>query len=156
MTVGVSSPLPTALSLPALLCEALIARAQAARSREICGFLAMDVDTPATIDDYPIANRAPDACQRFEMDPAEQIAAFKDMRARRQRMLAIYHSHPTTAAVPSIHDRAGHSYPGAAALIISPAARAPDQLRAWAIDARIARPIALYRSPAPNGEANLL
>ena len=37
----------------------------------------------------------------YMMDPAEQFNALKDMRKNSSRMIAIYHSHPHSAAYPS-------------------------------------------------------
>lgn len=131
------------LRLTHAICQALIAQARAAEDREICGFLACTSDRHGPITRYVIHNRACQAASRFEMDPAQQIAAFRAMRERGEQLIAIYHSHPTSPAIPSAHDLAGHSYPGVAALIISPHA-APDQrLRAWALNGAEAWPITL-------------
>jgi len=38
------------------------------------------------------------------MDPAEQFAVVKKCRRQGLKMRAVYHSHPTTSAYPSIED----------------------------------------------------
>src|SRR3972149_2592077 len=53
------------------------------------------------------------------MEPAEQFAAVKDMRAAGFDMLAIYHSHPATAARPSAEDIRLAFTPNIAYVIIS-------------------------------------
>lgn len=116
------------LDLPGPLADTLIAEARTAHGFEVCGFIA--VTTDGTTARYAIANRAPRPADRFDMDAAEQIAAFKQMREAGETLIAIYHSHPRGEAVPSAHDVQGHSYPDVAALIVAPEARAAT-LRAW-------------------------
>lgn len=139
--IGHSPPSP--LQLPAWLGDELVDAARNQPTQEICGFIACVPGAPDKTRRYPIRNHATDAWQRFDMDAGEQIAAFKSMRAHHETLLAIYHSHPSAPAEPSPQDLAGHSYPAAAALIISPAAAADRQLRAWALNQDPPRPIAL-------------
>lgn len=67
---------------------------------------------------------------RFTMDPAQVIAAFKEMRTTGLELGAIVHSHPAGAAVPSPTDVREAYYPDAVALIVSFAEGKPE-LRAW-------------------------
>jgi proteasome lid subunit RPN8/RPN11 len=53
------------------------------------------------------------------MDPHAQIAAMSAMHQCGETMLGIYHSHPTTPALPSPRDLAEAAYPGVAYVIIS-------------------------------------
>lgn len=126
------------LVLPISLGERLIADARLAGGAEICGFIASAARTPATR--YRVANRAVRTVDRFDMDPADQIAAFRHMRESGLTLDLIYHSHPRGEAEPSAHDRHGHSYPEAAALIIAPAGRT-RRLRAWRLSRDTAREI---------------
>lgn len=128
------------LTLPRALGDALLDDARRAGTVEVCGLLAAGEDHGPVR--YPIANRAVRASDRFDMDAADQIAAFKAMREAGERLLAIYHSHPQGEAEPSIHDRHGHSYPDALALIVAPAARAA-RIRAWAMQAEVASEVAI-------------
>lgn len=114
---------------PPALYETLVDEARNARDVEICGLIAATGDALPTR--YPIANRAARVADRFDMDPAGQITAFKRIRERTEALIAIYHSHPAGEAEPSIHDRRGHSYPGAAAVIVAPNAQSGDIIRAW-------------------------
>ena len=68
---------------------------------------------------YPVANVATEPACRYEMDPAQQIAALRAMRMRGEQLLAIMHSHPASAALPSATDIAEANYPDAIYLIIS-------------------------------------
>ena len=97
------------LALPVALGATLLADARRDSSVEICGVIAAASDAPPR--HYPITNRASRASDRFDMDPAGQIAVFKLMRERRLRLIAIYHSHPTGEAEPSIHDQRATATP---------------------------------------------
>jgi proteasome lid subunit RPN8/RPN11 len=44
------------------------------------------------------------SADHFMMDPREQFAVIKNMRAAGQHVLAIHHSHPATPARPSAED----------------------------------------------------
>jgi proteasome lid subunit RPN8/RPN11 len=50
---------------------------------------------------------------RYFMNPGEQIRAFRDIRESGLEMLAIYHSHPSSDARPSEHDKAMALFPAA-------------------------------------------
>ncbi|MGB7755504.1 MAG: M67 family metallopeptidase [Salinisphaera sp.] len=139
------------LTLPGALGAALLAEARRAPSIEVCGLIA-DGGAPSPAH-YPIANRASRAVDRFEMDPAGQIAAFKRMRRHGHTLIAIYHSHPGGEAEPSIHDRRGHTYPEAAAVIVAPNARVGRLIRAWKLagDMPCEIPIEWTDPPPPGG-----
>ncbi|HET7315439.1 M67 family metallopeptidase [Salinisphaera sp.] len=139
----------TRLTLPHALGAALVDEARDAGGFEICGFIAAAAGGDnKPIVRYPIANRAARAADRFDMDAAEQVAAFKRMRERGETLIAIYHSHPIGEAEPSTHDRRGHSYPDAAAVIAAPNARAAP-IRAWRMTAAAPKEIAIAWAGAP-------
>ena len=129
------------LVLPRSLGDRLLDEAGRAPDSEICGLIAAGSDALPVR--YPIANRAIRAADRFDMDFADQIAAFKTMREAGETLLAIYHSHPQGEAEPSIHDRRGHSYPDALALIVAPNAARADMIRAWAMQTEVPREVAI-------------
>ena len=52
------------------------------------------------------------------MDPVDVSAAVTDMGRRMSRLGVIVHSHPRTPPVPSIHDLAEATVPGALYLIV--------------------------------------
>ena len=60
--------------------------------------------------------------EHFMMEPREQFAVIKDLRAKGLTMLAIYHSHPETPARPSEEDIKLALTPDISYLIISLAA----------------------------------
>ena len=53
------------------------------------------------------------------MDPAETIQAMKTMRNEESELFAIYHSHPSSPAIPSKTDIEKAGYPDALYLIVS-------------------------------------
>ncbi|WP_293617621.1 M67 family metallopeptidase [Salinisphaera sp.] len=133
--------LPDAVTVPETLAAALIERARRAGPHEICGILS-GTRSGVAEHDHPISNRAARAHDRFEMDTAEQIALFRDLREAQRHQVAIYHSHPLGPPCPSVHDRAGHGYPRVPALIVAPCANGP-KLAAWWLTPDDARPCPL-------------
>jgi len=107
----------TQIQLPHSLVTQLFNQAQQTPEQEICGLIGQS--DSGIFSCYPITNIAIDAKTQFEMAPEQQIAAFRHMRAHRQRLFAIYHSHPQTEAQPSARDQALVAYPEALYLIIS-------------------------------------
>lgn len=88
--------------------DALMDQARAAYPRECCGLLEGRRDglvwQIAAL--HPARNLAT-AQDRFQIDPADHMAAQKAARARGQSIIGCYHSHPNGQAVPSAHDLAG-------------------------------------------------
>ncbi len=66
----------------------------------------------------------------FESEPRAMFDAVKDMRSNDWDVLAVYHSHPTTAAVPSRTDLARSYGTGVVNVIVS-LVTAPSDVRAW-------------------------
>jgi len=67
---------------------------------------------------YPLVNTARSATE-YHCADRSLFEAHRDMRRLEFDVLAIYHSHPTTAAVPSRTDLERNNYPGAIHFIIS-------------------------------------
>jgi [CysO sulfur-carrier protein]-S-L-cysteine hydrolase len=104
------------LKIPRHIVDDLIAHARQGFPLEICGLLGGHQGTIASV--YRLTNT--DASnEHFSMDPREQFAAVKAMRAAGQEMLAIYHSHPETPARPSAEDIRLALTPGISHVIIS-------------------------------------
>jgi proteasome lid subunit RPN8/RPN11 len=97
----------TVILPPAL--EAEIARqAAAAFPRECCGLIegARAGTSFRATALHPGRNLA-EAPDRFEIDPADHIAAMKSARAHGANIIGCYHSHPGGEARPSRHDLSG-------------------------------------------------
>ena len=64
-------------------------------------------------------NAHPTPVSRYVIDPREVFAAFRDMDARGEELVAIYHSHPVSQPYPSPTDRAEARYPEAIYVLVS-------------------------------------
>ena len=89
------------IRIPQAIHDDMIAHAREGFPLEVCGLLGGTGDTVSAM--YRMTNT--DASnEHFMMDPKEQFAVIKDLRAKGLSMLAIYHSHPETPARPSEED----------------------------------------------------
>jgi len=79
----------------------IVAHARGELPFEACGYLAEKDGVARTF--LAMAN-TDKAADHFSMDPAEQFAAIKAMRAGGETLRAVYHSHPETPARPSAED----------------------------------------------------
>jgi len=103
--------------IPRTLANRLLTFAQAAPQAEICGLISTDTNNKYRV--YPIDNIADDSGCIFEMNPQQQISAFKQIRDEQQELFAIYHSHPNSEALPSKKDQQDAAYTDALNIIIS-------------------------------------
>jgi proteasome lid subunit RPN8/RPN11 len=67
------------------------------------------------------------------MDPKEQFAVVKDLRAKGLSMLAVYHSHPETPARPSEEDIRLALTPDISSVIVSLADSAVPSVKSYKI-----------------------
>jgi len=103
--------------LPRSLVNQLLHHAQNSPEFEVCGLIGAKQGIPTT--SYPVNNIAANQAQRFLMDPQEQIDAMREIRDKHEEFFAIYHSHPKSAALPSITDLKLAEYPNTLQIIIS-------------------------------------
>jgi len=89
------------LEIPSDIHAQILAQARREAPVEACGILAGSDGRARKI--YAMTN-ADAACDHFMMEPQEQFAVVRDMRAAGLEMLAIYHSHPESPARPSAED----------------------------------------------------
>lgn len=96
--------------------ERMISHAQEVQPNECCGILGGRENHVQAI--YPLTNdlNAPD---RFFGNPKQHFDAIRDIRQHDIEMIGIYHSHPSSPAIPSQHDRQENYYPGFFYFIIS-------------------------------------
>lgn len=124
-----ASPVPApAWQLTAALVEELVASARAYYPREACGLLA---GSPTRVCCHYPARNVAKGDEWFQMDPQEQRAIFADIVRNGWYLLAIYHSHPRRAAIPSQNDLRMAAYPGVLSLIISLADWEHPQIRGY-------------------------
>jgi proteasome lid subunit RPN8/RPN11 len=122
------------LYLPDAIREAIVAQARAEAPNECCGLLAGRFEGGRGIVDLqiPIVNEAASPISYFA-EPQGLLNAFKEIRARNLELLAIYHSHPTSRAVPSRRDVEEWHYPDAMMMIVS--LLEPDAaVKGWWVD----------------------
>jgi len=106
----------SALEISTAVWQEMLEQARAEAPVEACGILAgVDGRTEKL---YRMTN-ADGSSEHFAMEPAEQFAVVKDIRARGLKMLAIYHSHPETPARPSAEDIRLGLTPGVVHVIVS-------------------------------------
>ena len=104
------------VAIPKTIHDDLIAHAKEGFPLEVCGILGGTGESVSAM--YRMTNT--DASnEHFMMDPKEQFAVVKDLRAKGLAMLAIYHSHPETPARPSEEDIHLALTPGVSYVIIS-------------------------------------
>jgi proteasome lid subunit RPN8/RPN11 len=109
------------LLIPQPIHAAILAQAAAEAPNECCGLLAGSLrpsEDYRVIEHFPLAN-ALASPREFESEPRGLFAAHRAMRERGWEILAVYHSHPTSPALPSQKDRAMTSGPEIVTLIVS-------------------------------------
>lgn len=82
---------------------------------EACGIVARRTSAPSDdpsaaspIDTIiPIRNIHSNPRTAFQFDPAEWTSAYYEMQTNRQSLVGLFHSHPSTEAIPSSLDQAG-------------------------------------------------
>jgi len=132
------------IQIPRKLTNQLLHLAQISPDAEVCGLIASKNGIPSNC--YPVKNNADQPQQRFQLDPAQQIAAMAKMRDQGEELFAIYHSHPNAPATPSATDLAQAAYPEALYLIISLDTKGILEMRGFKIDSHSSREIALSLS----------
>lgn len=75
---------------------------------EACGVLAQEEASEHIDTVYSILNVHPDPSASFAFDPQEWTSTYFRMQKNRQRLVGFFHSHPHTAAIPSLRDHKGY------------------------------------------------
>ena len=97
--------------------EEMLAHAREARPEECCGLLGGSGDEARSV--YRLRNVAANRRTSYEAAPEDLFAAQREMRARGERLLAVYHSHPESAKPePSERDVRLAFYPSAVYFIV--------------------------------------
>jgi [CysO sulfur-carrier protein]-S-L-cysteine hydrolase len=98
--------IPFRLVLPTQIRDEMFVQAQTELPNECCGLLAGRVadGIGQVVKRYPLKNTAASPVE-YLSDPADMFAAERDMRRQGLEVLAVYHSHPTSEALPSRTDR---------------------------------------------------
>lgn len=81
--------------------EEMIAHAREHAPIEACGYIGEKDGTASRVVRLTNVDASP---EHFSLDPKEQFAAVRQMRAEGCRLRAVYHSHPASPARPSEED----------------------------------------------------
>ena len=125
---------PFRLTLQQALLDAMIQQAQAELPNECCGLLAGTVSEghAVVLERYPLVN-ALASPREYSGESRGLLQAHKAMRASNSELLAIYHSHPTSAPIPSKTDLERNYSPDVMHFIISLVGEEPE-VKAWWLD----------------------
>jgi [CysO sulfur-carrier protein]-S-L-cysteine hydrolase len=104
------------LKLPRHIYDDLIAHAREGFPLEVCGILG---GREGAIEKAFRMTNTDASNEHFTMEPREQFAVVKELRAAGLEMSAVYHSHPETPARPSQEDIRLALTPGISHVIIS-------------------------------------
>lgn len=134
------------LTFPAELYHAMIAHALAELPNECCGMFGGNALRAASL--FPLRNVAEEPARRYEAHPNELIAVDRDLRALKQHVVGIYHSHPRAAAVPSPTDLSRNYYGNTPHIIVSLVGSVPE-VRVWRLDPDSYTELAWRIDPSP-------
>jgi [CysO sulfur-carrier protein]-S-L-cysteine hydrolase len=130
------------LQLPENVRVAMIAQARMEQPNECCGLLAGVLETPVeakmpigrVVARLPLVN-ALASPTRYQSDARSLFAAMKAMRQEGLDLLAIYHSHPASAPIPSRTDLAENPYEDDVVHLIISLETEPPLIRGWRLTA---------------------
>lgn len=129
------------LTITHTIIDAIIAHARRDFPLEACGILGGSDNIVS--EHYPMAN-IDQSNEHFTMEPKEQFAVIKDLRAKGKELLVVYHSHPETPARPSEEDIRLALTPDVCHLIVSLAGDEPT-VKAFRIETGLVTPIPINR-----------
>lgn len=85
--------------------EKIYQHALAGLPNEACGLLGGHEDgVDVIVTDVYLLRNVDESREHFSMNPAEQLAAIKDIRSKGQKLLGNFHSHPESPSRPSQED----------------------------------------------------
>jgi [CysO sulfur-carrier protein]-S-L-cysteine hydrolase len=123
------------LTIPSALADELLAHARAELPNEACGLLAGDLASGRATTFHPARN-AEASPLRYNVHPDDLVRIVFAIEDEGQELVAIFHSHTRSPAVPSATDRRTAQYPDAyyvLATLADPEADPARSLRAWRI-----------------------
>lgn len=120
------------LNIPQCVYEGMVWHALAERPLECCGFLAGVIGADGIAEArlrYPLLNATASPIE-FESEPRTLFSALRDIRRQDLEVLAVYHSHPTSAPLPSRKDLERNWSSAVVNLIVS-LTTTPPTVRGW-------------------------
>jgi proteasome lid subunit RPN8/RPN11 len=135
----------TRLLIPQSLIEALIAHARAELPNECCGLLAGRVEggTGTVSARFALRNDAASPTD-YLSNPRDLLDAMRAVRRDGIDVLAVYHSHPSSAPIPSKNDLARNYWGDAVVHVIVGVAGGEPEIRAWWLGEREYREVAWH------------
>jgi proteasome lid subunit RPN8/RPN11 len=118
------------LLIPVEFHDAMVAHCVREAPLECCGLLGGVAPLVSSI--HPMRNASASEV-RSDADAKDLIAAVQSLRAREAEILAIYHSHPRWAAIPSQTDLRENHYGDVPRIIVSLLGETPE-VRVWRLD----------------------
>jgi proteasome lid subunit RPN8/RPN11 len=118
------------LTIPADIHDAMIAHCLRESPLECCGLLGGIA--PRVSSFHPLRNASASET-RYDADSKDLIDAVVSLRARGAEILAIYHSHPRWAAIPSRTDLRENHYGDVPRIIVSLLGQTPE-VRVWRLE----------------------
>jgi len=112
--------------------DSIVAHARQDHPDEACGVVAGPVGTDQPRRFVPMVNAARSPTF-YEFDSADLLRLYRDLDAREEELVVIYHSHTATEAFPSRTDIAYASEPGAHYVLVSTADPVTEQFRSFQI-----------------------
>jgi proteasome lid subunit RPN8/RPN11 len=130
---------------PELLGE-LVAHVLGDPGNEVCGVIAVDPESAGSdAADAVLVLRATNIHRsplKFEIDPDELLALWKEIEGDALELGGIYHSHVRSAPYPSQTDiNFAANWPGVEWIIVGLAPGAEPEVRSYAIDAGVVREV---------------
>lgn len=123
------------LTVPRSVAEALLAQARAELPNEACALLSGSLALGQATR-YHSARNSEQSHLRYNVHPDDLVRITFDIEEAGEELVAIFHSHTRSPAVPSATDRRAAMYPDAFYLLASlsdPDAPPERALRAWRI-----------------------
>lgn len=120
------------IKIPRRITNELLHLAQLSPTTEVCGLVSSKAGIPHRC--YPIDNVADNPEQRFLLNGQQQIQAMTAIREHGEDFFAVFHSHPTSPAIPSETDIKMANYPNIIQLIISLSTKGILELRAFKLE----------------------
>lgn len=132
------------LSLPFAVADEILSHARAEIPNEACGLLAGDL-AAGTAGAYHAARNVDASPYVYTVHPDDLLRIVLGIEDAGQDLVAIFHSHTRTPAVPSPTDRRQARYPVVylLATLTNPLATPAECLRAWRIEDGESREVAL-------------
>ena len=136
------------LSIPRTIHDAMVAHCLREAPMECCGLLG---GSPPRVSSFHPLRNASASETRYDADPGDLIAAVTDLRDRSAEILAIYHSHPRWAAIPSQTDLRENHYGPVPRIIVSLLGPIPE-VRVWRLDPESYQELPWRIDPDPDAE----